>query len=1603
MPESIRDKLEAARSDVLDLTLRNPLLNFRPSKRRGLEVVDELSKELFKILVSDERKMHFLPTPESEPNPEDAEEPESFSDVPDERGHAGDQHAVPEDGVEPESSSGVPDELLALLAEPGPDPTAAAARHTDNKLQTALRLTDLKLRLRESHRQARLSIEEQGVNVLYLALGMLRWYESDSGDIERRAPLVLIPVQLDRSEVRENFKLSWTQDEIEPNLSLEAKLNQDFNIRLPEMPSDEDLDVDAYLAGVENSVAQQPRWSVARNEIHLNFFSFSKLLIYKDLDAEVWPEESQPADHPLVRQLFSDNGFAPEPSQFDHEGQADQDLGEADLHSVMDADSSQTLAVLDAMNGRNLVIQGPPGTGKSQTIANLIGEALARDMKVLFVAEKMAALEVVKRRLDSVHLGDACLELHSHNTKKRSVIQELKRTHLLGRPRRRRDTEDRVLLEESRNRLNDYSRTVNTPVADSGLTPHQLIGRLAKLEADGLAVQGRGLPIRDSVSWSFEDFIRRRALVREIQDLVRRIGMPRGHWWWTCGRLHFVPTEVHAVRETVGEASAVLHRLGRDADVLGMALRRDAPFRDSTDADLQRAVRTARRWLEAPRLLGADHRHPGWATDSDRIADVANLARRCAAIRSEYDDVLVPEAWDQDVLADREAFRAYGDKWWRFLSGPFRDASRRVKGLCRGPAPDAVQQRIEFVDAILEAKRLRLAIRESGDLVARLFPEQTLDDSIEAHRRFAEAATWLLDLHRDEAGGLIGADIHDLLDQPLDRVGVEAAADACERAMEVLDGALDSLTAILELRTDRFETGEALQELAYGDLDAWLQDAHQGASSVQDAVRFNQLELRLTESGIGEVAEAAASREDAAEQLTGLFEHACYSTWLDLAFRERPVLAGFDGATHAGVIQKFRELDTAQFHRNRALIAERHWEQLPGRQGGGQLGILMHEYQKKKRHLPVRQLMGIAGRAIQDIKPVFMMSPLSIAKYIPPRSVEFDLVVFDEASQVRPVEALGAIIRGRHAVVVGDSKQLPPTNFFDRLGDDRTGDDGEEEGIQTTDLESILGMFCAKGAPERMLRWHYRSRHESLIAVSNHEFYDDRLVVFPSPDASKADTGLTFRHCPDALYEGRGINRAEAKTVALAVMEHARTSPDLTLGVAAFSNVQARRIEDEVDILRRRDPSFEEFFAGHPEEPFFVKNLENVQGDERDVILISIGYGRTGDGRLPLRFGPLNNDGGERRLNVLITRARRRCVVYSNFLGADLDLRRSRARGVEALKTFLEYAETGSLDTPRSTGREADSPFEEAVAAELRVLGLDVEHQVGSAGFFIDLAVRDSSRPGRYLLGIECDGASYHSSRSARDRDRLRQQVLENLGWRIHRIWSTDWFRDPQREIASVEEAVRAARRIGGGAPPVPPRPDSRPLDRVPEPEHEVASPTRPYELVALRPLREPLHTVSRSRLASQIRSVVAVESPVHLDEAMRRICEAEGVGRVGSRIREQMTQAARAGEDQGLYRMDPQGFLWQPDHEAVEVRRRDGDIPVSLRNPQLIANEEIRTALEHVVRVSYINPTTHPDDAVREAIRLFGFRRAGRAIYERFREVLDEWRDDDGGQHTGG
>ena len=472
-------------------------------------------------------------------------------------------------------------------------------------------------------------------------------------------------------------------------------------------------------------------------------------------------------------------------------------------------------------------------------------------------------------------------------------------------------------------------------------------------------------------------------------------------------------------------------------------------------------------------------------------------------------------------------------------------------------------------------------------------------------------------------------------------------------------------------------------------------------------VGYNAATNEMEESGLNAVASLAGECEVRSGLLVDALSKAWYLHVVSTAEKERPILRTFEGSIHSNRITEFDTLDRDYLELNRKRVLSKHWEGSHRVGAIGQGRVLYEEFHKKRRHKPVRRLMSEAGNAIQAIKPVFMMSPLSIATYLPPGSVRFDLVVFDEASQVKPVDALGALMRADQAVVVGDRKQLPPTRFFDRaIGSDEYND--EEDDSVTSDLESVLSLFGQRNAPSRMLKWHYRSRHESLINVSNQEFYENQLVVFPSPDHGKQVSGLRHHYLPDTVYDRARsrTNRAEALAVAQSAMDHARTNPGMTLGVAAFSTAQRGAIEDALEKLRGEDRSCEEFFAGHPHEPFFVKNLENVQGDERDVIFISVGYGRDANGNVAMNFGPLNQDGGERRLNVLITRAKHRCEVFSNLRSQDIRVEPGSAFGVRALKTFLEYAETGVLsEIPVVSGRDFGSPFQEAVASKLRSLG----------------------------------------------------------------------------------------------------------------------------------------------------------------------------------------------------------------------------------------------------------------------------------------------------------
>jgi very-short-patch-repair endonuclease len=672
-------------------------------------------------------------------------------------------------------------------------------------------------------------------------------------------------------------------------------------------------------------------------------------------------------------------------------------------------------------------------------------------------------------------------------------------------------------------------------------------------------------------------------------------------------------------------------------------------------------------------------------------------------------------------------------------------------------------------------------------------------------------------------------------------------------------------------------------------------------------------------------------------------------------------------------------------------VARSYADQRPAGSAGA-VGVLKDETKKSRKLKPVRRLVEEAGEAIQRFKPVFLMSPLSVAQYLPPGQIQFDLCVIDEASQVRPEDALGAVARCKQLVVVGDDKQLPPTNFFSRMvADDDVEEQevisGEVRAAAVKDVESILNL-CSR-FPERMLRWHYRSEHPALIATSNRNFYKNQLMLPPSvvTHSGDQDIGLQFVQVRKGGYE-RGktaTNEVEADEVAKAVLDHVRRNPTKSLGIGTFSVAQRDCVRDRLEHWAANYPELDEFMRGNADrDPLFVKNLENIQGDERDVIFISVGYGHDQDGRLTQQFGPIGRDGGERRLNVLITRARQRCVVFSSIVAEDIRTEGAPKPGIAAFREFLKLAKDGFKDLAEATARGFDSDFEESVAMAIKELGYEVHPQVGMAGFFVDLGVLDPRDDKKYLLGVECDGAAYHSSSYARDRDRLRQSILESRGWKMHRVWSTDWFYRQDREISKLKVALEAA---------ISSNPDVVSVDHPKEDpeispdnssntffvdEEEKFSLLPPYRFAQLKwNGRTDIlpHELQLGQLTELVSKIVATEQPIHSEEVGRRLATMFNLQRAGSRIQEAalrgLKDAARS-----KYLVGKKGFWRLADAAQVQARDRS-QLPAAatVRRPDLICPTEIAQAARVVLTASL---ALEREELVTETARALGFLRTG-------------------------
>lgn len=1620
--DRLRGALSGWRTSLLEMGGRNRLLNFRHTKTATLDVI---SPDIPSVLAGLAHGWEFAPV----------------------EGDHSDRHTATGEVIETKASRRDDRDSKSRSPKGSATPGLVTQKATQSALDAAL------YRLRQTARQ---TYNDYGLWVLWLGVGMLHWREADAYE-SSAAPLLLVPVELRRDE-RGRTRLHDAEDQERiHNPALAVKLER-MGIDWTPVTAMDVAETASVLAAARLVAGEHEGWSVDEHVV-LGLFHSYKEAMYQDLQQN----EDRLLAHPLVRALGLGPEAGPPPDTIGFEppelDRIDEVLQPERAPLVLDADASQRQCVAAALEGRSFVMNGPPGTGKSQTITNMIAALMHAGRSVLFVSEKAAALDVVRNRLRGVGLDDFVLAMHSDNTTKKAVVTELARVlttevRVTGAAEHELDQARRL-----REDLSAHAAAMNRIREPLGCSLHDILGRLILLErsgtpqlslsagyaehaAGGKTVAGslsagafqqvkaaaesisrawRPAAEGDAFAWrGLRETTTAHTVVAETAEALEalRKAVERRPFASTSPE----PLTVHEFRETVrafrdhlpdrapvvgtGLPEGLPDTLAQLADLLGMPKpgSREATFALCELSDLTSAMhRPPRQWFDSATLRRAhaaarelhqtfaalaEARSAAEAVFGEQVLTTAELPELVQRFREQHHGLL--GRFSRQYKADRQAVEA--------LTRP---------GSWQKVPTDRLDLALAWKQAADDAERL--ADRHSGLLGRYAVRTQDQLASLDAALATAdriEELTGEVENRERLAGNLAdGAQTEPSLGV-LAQTARDALGDWCDAADRRAERWARAVTALLEL----------FDEMRRAQLSPSLLDTLGRAEQVVGVLLADRLgpeEWRayrdglgaLTRYGIDDLVLRAIERGVSAEQLPDVVEQAVLRSWAEEILGTDPALRMTRSEDLDARVASFREADRRLTAAASGAVIEECNRRRPHGFTGGASAVITREAEKRTRHMPVRQLLARTREVVHTIKPCFMMSPLTVSQLLP-ADEHFDVVIFDEASQVRPADAVNCIYRGNSLVVAGDENQLPPTSFFDATIDDDS--DEYDEDVPDT-FESLLHA-CKAGAMRVLpLRWHYRSRHEDLITFSNREFYRNSMVTFPGAMEDGPDVGVTFT-AADGTYDrgGRKDNRREAALVAQRVIHHFDTRPERSLGVVALSQAQASAIDEEVRQARLRRSDLDHCFTEDRLDGFFVKNLEAVQGDERDVMILSIGYGPDEHGRIKLNFGPINKDGGWRRLNVAVTRARHRMEVIASFHGSRLQ--NSQNQSVQYLKRYLEYAENGpailAQDVEQGEDAEPDSPFEESVLRVVRGWGYEVQPQVGVAGYRIDMGLRHPAAPGTYALGIECDGAMYHSSKSARDRDRLREEVLRGLGWKLYRIWGTDWYRGrtaaEERLREEVERAVEEGPLVAVAATPVSPeavaqepstpevtggpgdtersgaigvRHERVPVDTGTAPERRWSTPYEIYEgPYVTTPAK--LHTPeARPTLWRLLAQVVETEGPIHEEVLVQRVREAWGLARAGARIRDNLREVVRALAEAGLITCDGKFIDVADRTELVARHPTNGE---GIRKAAHIAPAERQLVLRELAAEC---PGMTHDELIRHACEFFGWRRRGTDI----------------------
>lgn len=1420
-----------------------------------------------------------------------------------------------------------------------------ASEFSAKRLRSSYDAAALAKGMTELYRSGKSSLEENGANTLYLALGLLRWYETERSAKARYAPLVLLPIEMVRRSAQAGYAIRLRDEDAQMNITMLEKLKQDFGIvisGLDPLPEDvHGIDVRTVFNTVRKAVMSQSRWDVLESA-YLGIFSFSQFVMWNDLRNR----SGDLLKNKIVRSLMEgkltwEAQSMTIPNQVSDEG----------LYLPMAADASQLFAIGKATQGESFVLHGPPGTGKSQTITSLIANTLAQGKSVLFVAEKMAALEVVQKRLTKIGIGDFCLELHSNKAKKRSVLDQLRRaTEVKGGVSSQEYTARAEQLTALRRELDGYAQALHTP-NQAGITLYQMVGLY---EENGDAPEIAPFSQEYVTTVSANDLNENLLILERMISAGKAIGHPGGHALAAVGCTQYSQQLRYQLSPALDSYRNAIHTLMQPASALSELIGVKASTGEELNALGKMAV-CLQSWLNLPRAWAAEPEPNGI------LVDTAAMARHFLNAKGLADGLL--KRWKQDFLTldGGQLLRDWEEnkgKWFLARSMGEKKILKKVNAYALTPATkESLPEELGLLKTYREemAAGKELASRCGGSL-GMLYQGENTD--YQAVLTAAQQAQSLLPM--------LGCDVRTRL------AGDSAYAAPIARFTAAWDSFVLAQKGLYDLlQIKQTPEGDFLQEeLALcARLDV-------GRDNLKDYIAFNAVAQEATDAGMGSVVEAYRGGM-VHEDVLKAYRKALFKAMAMVCIDSSPALSIFSGAVFNEKIRQLKRLNTEMMKLSQEEIFCRLAARVPDftkeAAHSSELGILQRAIRSGGRGVSIRKLLTQIPNLLPRLCPCMLMSPISAAQYLEPDRAPFDMVVFDEASQLPTAKAVGALARGENAVIVGDPKQMPPTAFF-------VSNQVDEEDLESEDLESILDDCLALNLPQTHLLWHYRSRHESLIAFSNAKFYENKLYTFPS--VNDRISKVSLKHIDGVFLRSKTRqNRAEAEAVVAELKRrcHDEEESKLSVGVVTFNINQQNLIDDLLAEACREDPELDAW-AFQSEEPVFIKNLENVQGDERDVILFSVGYGPDEKGKVYMNFGPLNRDGGWRRLNVAITRARQEMMVFATLRPEQIDLSRTSAQGVEALKAFLEYAESGKLPLDESTitAREGEkSGICDAICAFLKKEGYETSRNVGHSEYRIDIGVIDPRNADSYCLGILLDGPTYALGRTTSDRETSQIGVLQGLGWQITRVWTMDWWDNSQRELDRLLALLKKPQKdTEAAAPKLPPLPEML-MQNAPAAENKHS-----YRFVSLPQQTVPAEELLSSRYTPGIRkriiSLIEAEAPISKAAMIRRIVQSYGIARSGSRITAHL-ESLLAAMNLKTTRQAEEVFYWRNDQDpetyqdfrtadSEETRRDAKDIPVEEAAGAVCQALADQLSLNH-------------EDLLRESAKLLGYPRMGSAI----------------------